>query len=113
MPGVLLLETMAQASGWLILGLTGFTRMPFLAAFKEAKLRSFVTPGQTLIACAELLHEGSGFAVAKAEIQLDGKRVCNAEITFRVVEFPSPAFRASMQEVAAIIAFPTETLSHG
>src|SRR3954470_6346402 len=105
MPGVLLLETMAQASGWLIIGLTKFTRMPFLAAFKEAKLRSFVTPGQSLIARAELLHQGSGFAMTKAEIQLDGKRVCNAEITFRVVEFPSPAFRASMQEVAAIIAF--------
>src|SRR3954468_19180813 len=113
MPGVLLLETMAQASGWLIIGLTSFTRMPFLAAFKEAKLRSFVTPGQSLIARAELLHQGSGFSMTKAEIQLDGKRVCNAEITFRVVEFPSPAFRASMQEVAAIIAFPTETLSHG
>src|SRR5436190_21018578 len=113
MPGVLLLETMAQASGWLIIGLTKFTRMPFLAAFKEAKLRSFVTPGQSLIARAELLHQGSGFAMTKAEIQLDGKRVCNAEITFRVVEFPSPAFRASMQEIAAVIAFPMETLSHG
>src|SRR3954447_3654549 len=113
MPGVLLLETMAQASGWLIIGLTKFTRMPFLAAFKEAKLRSFVTPGQSLIARAELLHQGSGFAMTKAEIQLDGKRVCNAEITFRVVEFPSPAFRANMQEIAAMIAFPTETLSHG
>src|SRR2546430_11790618 len=104
MPGVLLLETMAQASGWLIIGLTGFTRMPFLAAFKEAKLRSFVTPGQSLIARAELLHEGSGFAKTKAEIQVEGKRVCNAEITFRVVEFPSPAFRASMREIAAAIA---------
>src|SRR5215470_14776911 len=113
MPGVLLLETMAQASGWLIIGITGFTRMPFLAAFKEAKLRSFVTPGQALAVRAELVHEGSGFAVTKAEIKVDGKRVCNAEITFRVVEFPSPAFRASMQEVAATIAFPTETLSHG
>src|SRR4051812_16715969 len=113
MPGVLLLETMAQASGWLIIGLTKFTRMPFLAAFKEAKLRSFVTPGQSLIARAELLHQGSGFAMTKAEIQLDGKRVCNAEITFRVVEFPSPAFRTSMQEVAAVIAFPTETLKDG
>ncbi len=51
--------------------------------------------------------------MTKAEIQLDGKRVCNAEITFRVVEFPSPAFRASMQEIAAVIAFPMETLSHG
>src|SRR5437899_9945339 len=113
MPGVLLLETMAQASGWLIIGLTGFTRMPFLAAFKEAKLRSFVTPGQSLVARAELVHEGSGFAVTKAEIQVQGKRVCNAEITFRVIEFPSPTFRASMQEVAAAIAFPMETLSHG
>ena len=113
MPGVLLLESMAQASGWLIIGLTGFTRMPFLAAFKEAKLRSFVTPGQSLIVRAELLHEGSGFAMTKAEVQVEGKRVCNAEITFRVVEFPSPAFRASMQEIAAAIAFPTETLSHG
>src|SRR5215475_14233565 len=113
MPGVMLLETMAQASGWMIIGLTRFTRMPFLAAFKEAKLRSFVMPGQSLIARAELLHEGSGFARTKAEIQVEGKRVCNAEITFRVVEFPSPAFRASMQEIAAAIAFPVETLSHG
>ena len=66
-----------------------------------------------LIARAELLHEGSGFAVTKADIKVEGKRVCNAEITFRVVEFPSPAFRASMQEIAATIAFPMETLSHG
>ena len=36
MPGVLLLETMAQTSGWLVIGLTKFQRMPFLAAFKEA-----------------------------------------------------------------------------
>src|ERR1700761_3312479 len=59
MPGVLLLETMAQTSGWLIIGVTKFTRMPFLAAFKEAKLRSFVTPGQQLALSASLLHEGS------------------------------------------------------
>src|SRR3954451_18503264 len=70
MPGVLLLETMAQASGWLIIGLTNFTRMPFLAAFKEAKLRSFVTPGQALALNAEVVHEGSGFAVTRAAIKL-------------------------------------------
>ena len=40
MPGVLLLEAMAQTSGWLIIGLTKFKRMPFLAAFRNAKLRS-------------------------------------------------------------------------
>src|SRR6516165_6440062 len=68
MPGVLLLEMMAQASGWLIIGTTGFTRMPFLAALKEAKLRSFVTPGMTLTVDANIVHEGSGFAVASAAI---------------------------------------------
>src|SRR5215813_5609099 len=112
MPGVMLLETMAQASGWLIIGLTGFTRMPFLAAFREAKLRTFVTPGQTLTVSAKLHHEGSGFAVTKAEIAIAGKRVCNAEITFRLTDFPSPTFRAGMQEVAVAIAFPMETVAH-
>ena len=47
--------------------------MPFLAAVKEAKLRSFVTPGQTLDVSATLVHEGSGYAVTKAEIRHDGK----------------------------------------
>jgi 3-hydroxyacyl-[acyl-carrier-protein] dehydratase len=112
MPGVMLLETMAQASGWLIIGVTGFTRMPFLAAFKEAKLRSFVTPGQTLAVSATLAHDGSGFAVTKAEIAIDGKRVCNADITFRLTEFPSPEFRKGMQDVAAAIAFPMETVAN-
>ena len=40
MPGVLLIEAMAQTSGWLLIGLHKFTRMPFFAAVKEAKLRA-------------------------------------------------------------------------
>src|SRR6185295_12164272 len=101
MPGVLLIETMAQTSGWLIIALTKFTRMPFFVAVKEAKLRSFVMPGQALSVSATLTHDGSGFARTKAEIRHDGKIVANAELTFRVVEFPNPAFRASMEKVAA------------
>src|SRR5712671_5152412 len=103
MPGVLLLETMAQASGWLIIGVTGFSRMPFLAAFKEAKLRTFVTPGQTLTVSAQIAYEGSGFSVTSAEIEIGGKRICNADITFRLVQFPSPQFRTGMEEVATAI----------
>ena len=48
MPGVLLLEAMAQTSGWLIMVLQKFQRMPFLAAAREAKFRGFVLPGATL-----------------------------------------------------------------
>ena len=113
MPGVLLIETMAQTSGWLLIAMHRFTRMPFFAAVKEAKLRTFVTPGQALAVSASLVHDGSGFAVTKADITCDGKPVCNAELTFRLVEFPNPSFRASMEDIAAQIAFPMEVLAHG
>lgn len=110
MPGVLLIEAMNQASGWLLIGLTKFTRMPFFAAAKEAKLRTFVTPGQKLDVTATIEHEGSGFAVTKANIKCDGKAICNAELTFRLVEFPAPSFRTNMEKVAAELAFPMETI---
>src|SRR6185503_6120738 len=97
MPGVLLLETMAQASGWLVIGVTKFTCMPFFAAVKEAKFRSFVTPGMALTVSATLEHEGSCYAVTRADIRgrdsNQNKLLCNAEITFRLVPFPSPHFR--------------------
>ena len=112
MPGVLLIETMTQTSGWLLIAMHKFTRMPFFAAVKEAKLRTFVTPGQVLSVSAKLVHDGSGFAITKAEIKCEGKPICNAELTFRLVEFPNPSFRASMEKVAAEVAFPMEVL-HG
>lgn len=106
MPGVLLIEAMAQTSGWLLIAINRFERMPFLAAVREAKLRTFVQPGQTLSLSASLVHEGSGFAVTKAAVEVEGKTVANCEITFRVMAFPDPKFRASMLDVAARIAFP-------
>ena len=69
----LLTEAMAQSSGWLLLGMMKFERMPFLAIVKEAKMRGFVSPGQLLTIEAKLEHEGSGFAVTKAKIRV-GKR---------------------------------------
>jgi 3-hydroxyacyl-[acyl-carrier-protein] dehydratase len=104
---------MAQTSGWLIIARTRFERMPFLAAIKEAKLRTFVEPGQRLALSAKLVHEGSGFSITDAEVRTNDKPVCNATITFRLMEFPNPDFRASMEAFAARIAFPMEALAHG
>ena len=108
MPGVLLIESMAQASGWLIIGLTKFERMPFLASVREAKLRTFVSPGQVLTLTASIVHEGSGFTITKAAVAADGKTVADSEITFRLAAFPDPKFRTSMVEVAARIDFPVK-----
>jgi 3-hydroxyacyl-[acyl-carrier-protein] dehydratase len=113
MPGVLLIEAMNQTAGWLLIAITKFSRMPFFAALREAKLRSFITPGQELDLTARLVHEGSGFAVTKAEIRCAGKLTCNAEITFRLVEFPNSDFRANMEKMAAILEFPVGALANG
>src|SRR5215831_19087869 len=82
MPGVLLIESMAQTSGWLLLALMKFERMPFLAAVKEAKMRGFVSPGETLTIDASIVHEGSGYAITEAKIRVDGKVRTNATLTF-------------------------------
>src|SRR5450631_2574036 len=82
MPGVLLIEAMAQTSGWLLIALTKFERMPFLGAVKEAKMRGFVTPGQLLTINAGIVHEGSGFAITSAKVRVNGELKCEATITF-------------------------------
>lgn len=90
-PGVLLIETMAQASGIMVYALGGFKQLPFLAAVKDAKIRSFVLPQSELTIKAVREHDGSGFAVTKAQVLLDGKTACSASLTFRFMDFPSPA----------------------
>src|SRR6202051_133956 len=76
MPGVLLIESMAQTSGWLLVALMKFERMPFLAAVKEAKMRGFVSPGEKLTIEASLIHEGSGYAITEAKVRVGGKLKC-------------------------------------
>jgi 3-hydroxyacyl-[acyl-carrier-protein] dehydratase len=106
MPGVLLIETMAQTSGWLVVALNRFERMPFLAAIKDAKLRTFVKPGQQLSVTAKLQHEGSGYAMTEASIAANDKAVCDATITFRVLAFPNPEMSRQMRDLAVRIDFP-------
>jgi len=100
MPGVLLIEAMAQTAGWLVVALNRYERMPFLAAVKEAKLRTFVTPGQQLSIEAHLVHDGSGFAITEAKIRADGKLICDATLTFRIVDFPNTEMVKWMRETA-------------
>ena len=105
MPGVLLVEAMAQTCGWLLLALD-FSRMPFLARIKEAKLRTFVPPGAALSIEGKLAHEGSGYALATAAVRHDGKAVCDAELMFRLMPFPNEDLLATMRETAARLEVP-------
>src|ERR1700750_2068406 len=106
MPGVLLIESMAQTSGWLLLALMKFERMPFLAAVKEAKMRGFVAPGEVLTIDASLVHEGSGYSITEARIKVGGKLRSNSTLTFSHIPFPNPDLRGYMDAVAERIGFP-------
>jgi 3-hydroxyacyl-[acyl-carrier-protein] dehydratase len=90
MPGVLLLETMNHTSGYLMLGLNDFGRLPFFAGAKRVKIRRFVLPGMVMKITADLMHEGSGFCITRNEIKVDGESVAEAELTMMVMDFPSP-----------------------
>jgi 3-hydroxyacyl-[acyl-carrier-protein] dehydratase len=113
MPGVLLIEAMAQTSGWLQIALMKFERMPFLAAVKEAKMRTFVTPGELLRIDAGIVHEGSGYAITKAKVSVDGKLKCDATLTFSHTPFPNADLRGHMEAMAKRIGFPFEAMVHG
>jgi 3-hydroxyacyl-[acyl-carrier-protein] dehydratase len=108
---VLLIETMAQTSGWLLIALLKFERMPFLASVKEAKMRDFIRPGEPLTVDAHVVHDGSGFAVTDARISVDGKVKCNATLTFRHTPFPNADLRGHMQQMAQQIGFPPQAMS--
>jgi 3-hydroxyacyl-[acyl-carrier-protein] dehydratase len=106
MPGVLLIESMAQASGHLILKSNDYTIMPFLLTVERAKMRSFVSPGQTIALDAKLVHVGSGYAVTQATVTHDGKKVAEAELKFRTMAFPSDAMKTVMLDLVARLGLP-------
>lgn len=107
MPGVLLIETMAQTSGYLLLGLNNFTAMPFLTKVMNANLRKFIAPDTPIEMEARLLHDGSGYGVTKAKISTAGKAVCDAEIMFKILPFP-PDLGDQMRANAARLGMSVE-----
>lgn len=113
MPGVLLIEAMAQTSGWLLVALMNFERMPFLTAVNEAKMRAFIGPGENISVSAKIVHDGSGYAVSEAKIERAGKATCNATLMFRNIPFPNDDMRGMMKATAQGIDLPQWMERHG
>ncbi len=113
MPGVLLIEAMAQTSGWLVSAMNNYQRMPFLAAVKDAKFRSFVTPGHVLSVTAEVVHDGSGYAVMDAMVKHGGNSICDATLTLRTMNFPNEILANHMRTMANTLGLKIEATTHG
>jgi 3-hydroxyacyl-[acyl-carrier-protein] dehydratase len=111
MPGVLLIECMAQTTGWLVCMLGRFAAMPFLAGVKEGKFRTLVFPGDRLEFEGSVVHEGSGYTVAECTGRRDGKKVCDAQLTFRIMPYPSPQFREAFFAWGERLELPIKELA--
>lgn len=99
MPGVLLTEIMAQASGYLVLGLQGFERMFYLMSVDRARFRAFVAPGENLRIEARIEHEGSGYVATASRISVEGRPVCDAQLRLKTMPCP-PGLEGVMRDRA-------------
>ena len=100
LPGTLMIEAMAQASGLMVLAMFDFRRMPLLIGVDKARVRGMVKPGASLEAEGRLVQEGAGYVAAEGHLTLEGKRVAEAEIRLGTLPFPSESLRGEARKFA-------------
>ncbi|MBU1626591.1 3-hydroxyacyl-ACP dehydratase FabZ [bacterium] len=88
MPGVLIIEALAQASGiMLITRLKDFdNKMLVIAGIKNAKFRKQVIPGDQLVLKGEVTRFGKHFSAVKAHAYVGDHIVAEAEIMSAVAD---------------------------
>ena len=83
LPGVLILESMAQATGILAFTMVGkpnADELYYFASVENAKFRKPVTPGDQMVLDVEFLKERRGIARFTGVASVDGDVVCSAEL---------------------------------
>lgn len=85
MPGVLILEALAQAGAVALLSMPEFKgKTAYFGGIDKAKFRRKVVPGDTLTLEVELIKVKAVAGVGKAVAYVDGKKACEAELTFMI-----------------------------
>ena len=85
MPGVLIIEALAQTGAAAILGLEeNRGKTAYFAGINSAKFKQKVVPGDVLILETEIIRQKGPIGVGKAVASVDGKTVCIAELTFAI-----------------------------
>lgn len=85
MPGVLIVEALAQVGAVAILSQPEFKgKTAYFAAIKEAKFKGKVVPGDVLMLETEIIKVKGPIGVGSAKAYVDGKLVTSAELTFAI-----------------------------
>jgi beta-hydroxyacyl-ACP dehydratase FabZ len=88
MPGVLIIESMAQLGGVLLFKTIPDrdTKLVFFAGIEKARFRRPVRPGDQLRLELQLTYNKKRLGKLKGEAFVEGKRVADAEIMFTLVD---------------------------
>jgi len=88
MPGVLIVEALAQVSSVLIFGEDGEPRdkLAFFMGIEKAKFRKTVVPGDQLLLESEMIHCRRNACRVKARALVDGEVVAEATMSFGLMD---------------------------
>lgn len=85
MPGVLIVEALAQTGAVAILSQEEWKgKTAYFAGINSAKFKQKVLPGDTLILETEIIKVKGPIGVGKAKATVNGKVACIAELTFEI-----------------------------
>ena len=85
LPGVLIVEALAQTGAVAILSLEeNKGKTAYFAAIQSAKFKKKVVPGDVLVLETEIIKTKGSIGIGKATATVDGKVAVQAELTFAV-----------------------------
>ena len=88
MPGVLIVESMAQVGGIIVTQMSELPKGLFVfAGINNVKFRKPVVPGDQLVITCDLISiKRKRFGKVKGEAHVDGNLVCSGELMFSLVD---------------------------
>jgi len=85
MPGVLIVEALAQAGAIALLSLPDFKgKIAYFGGIDKVKFRRKVIPGDTLKLAVEILKLRNGAGIGKGVATVEGKKAAEAQLTFMI-----------------------------
>jgi beta-hydroxyacyl-ACP dehydratase FabZ len=86
MPGVLIVEAMAQVGALVLLSDPKFQNTkPLVLGLEKVRFRRMVVPGDKLEMTAEVLWFRKGIGCMKGTASVDGEMAAEAEVTFKIL----------------------------
>jgi len=99
MPGVLILEAMAQVGGVLMLSLPEYrNKLAVIGGIENVRFRKPVVPGDALVSEVEVVYFRKSFGKIKLTGRVDGEVVASCEMTFGLIDRRHTAPAESPQE---------------